>query len=68
MSKYHTIVCSPGFILINDALNRHTDRGGIIRYAGISPFNTQEIEMPQRTMTFGTTSGSFPPDQIKLTD
>lgn len=59
MMKDHTILCSTGFIMTGDTLNHHTERGGIIHYVGISPFNTQEIEMPQRTVTFGTTSGDL---------
>jgi hypothetical protein len=55
MMKDHTILCT-GFITTGDTLNGRTERGGIIHYIGISPVNTQDIEMPQRTVTFGTTS------------
>ncbi len=52
--------------MTGDTLYRRTERGGIIHYVGISPFNTQEIEMPQRTVIFGTTSGDLALGQIKL--
>ncbi len=48
MMKDLTILCSTGFIMTGDTLNRRTERGGIIHYVGINPVNIQEIEMPQR--------------------
>ena len=66
MMKNHTILCSTGFIMTGDTLNRRTERGSIIHYAGISPFNTQEIEIPPRPITFGTTSGDLALGQKKL--
>jgi len=51
---------------------RHTQpsyrAGAINHWVGISPLNSHQIEMPQHTAKFGTTSGDLAPGQIENWD
>ncbi len=66
MKKDHTILCSTGFIITGNTLNRRTERGGIIHYVGISPLNPQKIEMPPSANVRGDLCFDLSLCQIKL--